>query len=367
MQLKKRYKVGIVGATGMVGQRLLLLLENHPYFDPEIVAASSKSKGKTYHQVMASRWVMDSPIPDRYKDMEIYDCVEDCEHIASKVDFIFCAVHMPSEEIKLLEEKYAKLDCPVVSNTSANRKTADVPMVIPEINPSHLKLIPYQKKRLGTQKGFIVSKSNCSLQSYIPAIYPLLKYGIDKITVSTYQSVSGSGETLESWKEMQDNIIPYIPGEEEKSELEPRKILGNFIDQPKIYEGVNCPAISSQCIRVPVYEGHLATVFIKFDKLHKVPTVQEVIDTWNNFKPEISELNLPSSPNQFLKYMTEPDRPQPKLDKFEGNGMGITIGRLREDSVYDMKFVSLSHNTIRGAAGGAVLLAELLAVKGYFN
>lgn len=352
-------RVGIVGATGMVGQRFLSLLENHPWFDVKVVAASSRSAGLTYQEAVGDRWKLDSPMPEFVKNMIVLDA-NDVEKVASEVDFIFCAVDMKKDEIKELEERYAKAECPVISNNSAHRFTPDVPMIVPEINPEHAEIIPYQRKRLGTKKGFIAVKSNCSLQSYVPALHPLREFGITRVLVCTYQSISGAGKTFDTWPEMVDNVIPYIGGEEEKSEVEPLKLFG------KIENGVIVPATSpsftAQCIRVPTQDGHMGAVFAAFEKK---PSIDEIINIWNNFKGRAQELELPSAPKQFLKYFTEDNRPQTRLDRDYENGMGVTIGRLREDNQYDYKFVCLSHNTIRGAAGGGVLMAELLCKEGY--
>ena len=359
----KQYKVGIVGATGMVGQRFTLLLENHPWFDVVALAASGRNKGKTYAEACEGRWKMTVPMPDKYKDMVMYDATADAEEIASKVDFIFCAVDMKKDEIRALEEKYAKLECPVCSNNSAHRGTPDVPMIIPEINADHAEIIPAQRKRLGTKRGFIAVKSNCSLQSYVPALHPLMKdYGVTKCLVCTYQAISGAGKTFETFPDILDNVIPYIGGEEEKSEQEPLKLWGH-IDGDKIVPAT-APSITAQCLRVPVSDGHMGAVFVSFDKK---PTKEEILKTWKEFHGPAQDLDLPSAPKQFLHYFEEDDRPQPKLDRMIENGMAVSIGRLREDTQYDYKFVCLSHNTLRGAAGGAVLLAELLAVKGYFD
>ena len=359
----KQYKVGIVGATGMVGQRFTLLLENHPWFDVVALAASGRNKGKTYAEACEGRWKMTVPMPDKYKDMVMYDATADAEEIASKVDFIFCAVDMKKDEIRALEEKYAKLECPVCSNNSAHRGTPDVPMIIPEINADHAEIIPAQRKRLGTKRGFIAVKSNCSLQSYVPALHPLMKdFGVSKALVCTYQAISGAGKTFDRMPEIVDNVIPYIGGEEEKSEREPLKLWGH-IEGDQIVNAEK-PVITAQCFRVPVSDGHTAAVFVSFDKK---PTKEQMLEAWANFRGPAQELNLPSAPKQFLHYFTEPDRPQPKLDRNTENGMAVCIGRLREDTLFDYKFACMSHNTLRGAAGGAVLLAELLAAKGYMD
>ncbi len=357
----KNYNVGIVGATGMVGQRFATLLENHPWFKVTALAASPRSAGKTYEEAVGSRWAMKTPMPESMKDMIVMDA-SDVEAVAAKVDFIFCAVDMPKDEIKKLEEAYAKAECPVVSNNSANRHTDDVPMMVPELNSEHAKIIPAQRKRLGTKKGFIAVKSNCSLQCYVPALYPLNKFGIEKVLVSTYQAISGAGKTFERWPEMIDNIIPFIGGEEEKSEQEPLKIWGK-IEGDKIVNATS-PAFTSQCIRVPVSDGHLATVFVTFKNK---PTKEEIIDIWNNYKGLPQELDLPLAPKQFLHYYHEDNMPQLKLCRDDEKGMAVSVGRLREDTQYDYKFVCMSHNTLRGAAGGAVLNAEMLCALGYMD
>ena len=360
--MEKQYRVGIVGATGMVGQRFVTLLENHPWFKLTTLAASGRSAGKTYEDAVGPRWAMTSPMPESVKKMVVLDA-SNVEEVASQVDFIFCAVNMPKAEIKALEEAYAKAECPVVSNNSANRFTPDVPMVVPEINADHIEIIPAQRKRLGTKRGFIAVKSNCSLQSYVPALHPLMKdYSVTKCLVCTYQAISGAGKTFETFPDILDNVIPYIGGEEEKSEQEPLKLWGH-IDGDKIVPAT-APSITAQCLRVPVSDGHMGAVFVSFDKK---PTKEEILKTWKEFHGPAQDLDLPSAPKQFLHYFEEDDRPQPKLDRMIENGMAVSIGRLREDTQYDYKFVCLSHNTLRGAAGGAVLLAELLAVKGYFD
>lgn len=357
--MKKR--VGIVGATGMVGQRFLTLLDNHPYFEITALAASSRSAGKTYLEAVGERWKMATPIPEKYKNMTIIDA-QKIDEIATLVDFIFCAVDMKKDEIRALEEAYARAEIPVVSNNSANRGTADVPMVIPEVNPEHLGIIKAQKARLGTKRGFIAVKPNCSIQSYVPALTPLLCYEPYEIVATTYQAISGAGKTFTEWPEMVDNVIPYIGGEEEKSEQEPLKVWGK-IDGDEIVKASE-PVITTQCIRVPVTDGHTAAVFVKF---RKKPTKEDILCAWANFKGEPQELELPNAPKQFITYFEEDNRPQAKLDRDIYGGMGVTVGRLREDHVYDYKFVGLSHNTLRGAAGGAVLIAELLYKKGYFD
>ncbi len=358
----KRFNVGVIGATGMVGQRFMLLLANHPWFEVTALAASARSAGKTYPEAVGDKWAFETPIPEKYHAMTVLDAEADMDEIASKVDFVFCAVNMDKAKIRALEEAYAKKEVPVVSNNSAHRFTADVPMVIPEINPDHVEIIDSQRKRLGTKRGFIAVKSNCSLQSYVPLLHPLKEFGIKEAAVCTYQAISGAGKTFTTMPEILDNVIPYIGGEEEKSEKEPLKIWGS-IQNGEIVAATS-PAITAQCLRVPVSDGHTAAVFVRFDKK---PTKEEIWSAWANFKGEPQTLQLPSAPEQFLQYFEEDNRPQAKLDRMAGNGMSVTVGRLREDSVYDYKFIGLSHNTLRGAAGGAVLLAELLAAKGYFD
>ena len=358
----KNYKVGIIGATGMVGQRLITLLANHPWFNIEVLAASEKSAGKVYKEAVSGRWAMKTEIPESVKEMIVLDAEKDAEGIASVVDFVFCAVNMDKAKTKELEEKYAKLECPVMSNNSANRGVSDVPMIIPEINPEHMEVVAAQKQRLGTKRGFISVKSNCSIQSYVPALHPLMKFGITKVLACTYQAISGAGKNFERWPEMVDNLIPYISGEEEKSENEPLKIWGK-VENGKIINAVS-PAITTQCLRVPVSDGHTAAVFVSFENK---PSIEEIKKCWAEYSGEPQLLKLPSAPEHFLTYFEEPDRPQAKLDRDLEKGMGVSIGRLRSDSQYDYKFVSLSHNTLRGAAGGNVLMAELYAAKGYFD
>ena len=360
----KKYKVGIIGATGMVGQRFALLLENHPWFEVTALAASARSAGKTYGEPVEGRWHMTAELREKYKDMVILNA-ENVEEVASKVDFCFCAVNMKKDEIRALEEKYAKAECPIVSNNSAHRFTEDVPMVIPEINADHIKIIEAQRKRLATKRGFFAVKSNCSLQSYVPAINPLKEFGVNKVLACTYQAISGAGKTFKTWPEMIDNVIPYIGGEEEKSEKEPLKIWGHIEDDKIV--NTDDIAITSQCIRVPVSDGHTAAVFMSFKDGVKKPSVDEIINIWENYKGRAQELELPSAPKQFLHYFTEPDRPQIKSERNLENGMAVSVGRLREDTQYDYKFVCMSHNTLRGAAGGAVLLAELLCAEGYMD
>ncbi len=358
ISMSEKYRAGVIGATGMVGQRFVSLIAGHPWFDLSVVAASSRSAGKTYAEAVDNRWVLQTPIPENAKNLIVLDAQEDAAKIAGSVDFIFSAVDMKKEEIRALEELYAKLECPVISNNSAHRMTPDVPMIIPELNPEHAHIIPAQRKRLGTSMGFIAVKSNCSLQSYVPAIHPLMDFGPQKLLVCTYQAISGAGKTFATWPEMTDNVIPYIGGEEEKSEIEPLKLWGK-VEGDKIVNAAHI-SITSQCIRVPVSDGHMAAAFVTFK--HK-PRKEEIIDRWNSFVGVPTERGLPSAPAQFLKYFSESDRPQTRLDRDIGNGMTISIGRLREDSQYDYKFVCLSHNTLRGAAGGGVELAELLCAE----
>ena len=358
----KKYTVGVVGATGMVGQRFVTLLENHPWFQLSVVAASARSAGKTYEEAAGKRWAMKTPMPEEAKSLVVLDAEADKEKIAASVDFIFCAVDMKKEDIRALEESYAKLECPVISNNSAHRWTPDVPMVIPEVNPEHLKVLEAQKTRLGTKRGFIAVKSNCSIQSYAPALHPLRAFGLERVLVCTYQAISGAGKTFETWPEMIDNVIPYIGGEEEKSEKEPLKVWGT-VENGRIMTA-SSPSITAQCLRVPVSDGHTAAVFVSFTNK---PSEEEIKEAWKNFKGRAQELELPCAPKQFLHYFEEPDRPQAKLDRDLEGGMAVTLGRLRPDTQYDYKFVGLSHNTLRGAAGGGVLLAELLCAEGYIQ
>lgn len=358
----KKYEVGVIGATGMVGQRFLTILENHPWFTVKALAASANSAGKTYAQAVDSRWAMATPIPQKFADMVLFDAEKDVKKIASMVDFVFCAVNMKKEEIRALEEAYAKEECPVVSNNSAHRSTPDVPMVVPEINADHIHVIPSQRKRLGTKRGFIAVKSNCSLQSYVPAIQPLMDLSVTKVLACTYQAISGAGKTFERWPEILDNVIPYIGGEEEKSEQEPMKIWGHV--ENGVIVNASSPSVTAQCLRVPVSDGHTAAVFCSFEK---PAAMDEIISRWENYRGRAQELELPSAPKQFLHYFTEADRPQAKLDRMLEGGMAVSIGRLRPDTQYTIKFVCLSHNTLRGAAGGAVLLAELLCAEGYMD
>ncbi len=359
--MSDKLKVGILGATGMVGQRFISLLENHPWFEVVSVAASPRSAGKTYEEAVGGRWKMTTPMPEAVKKLIVKDVTE-VEKVASEVDFVFSAVDMTKDEIKAIEEAYAKTETPVVSNNSAHRWTPDVPMVVPEINPEHMQVIDFQKKRLGTTRGFVAVKPNCSIQSYAPVLTAWKEFEPTEVVVTTYQAISGAGKTFKDWPEMEGNIIPYIGGEEEKSEKEPLRIWG------KIENGVIVPAegpkITSQCIRVPVLNGHTAAVFVKFNKK---PTKEQLIEKLVNFSGEPQRLELPSAPKQFIRYMEEDNRPQVALDVDYERGMGISIGRLREDSIYDWKFVGLSHNTVRGAAGGAVLCAELLKAQGYIS
>lgn len=357
--MAEKLKVGILGGTGMVGQRFIALLENHPWFEVTTIAASPRSAGKTYEEAVGGRWKMDTPMPEAVKNMVVMN-VNEVEKVSAQVDFVFSAVDMTKEEIKKIEEEYARTETPVVSNNSAHRWTPDVPMVVPEINPEHMNVIEFQRKRLGTQRGFVAVKPNCSIQSYAPVLTAWKEYEPVEVVATTYQAISGAGKTFQDWPEMVGNIIPYIGGEEEKSEKEPLRIWG------KIQDGVIVPAqspvITCQCIRVPVLNGHTAAVFVKFGKK---PTKEELIQKLWEFKGEPQRLGLPSAPAQFIRYLEEDNRPQVALDVDYENGMGISVGRLREDTVYDYKFVGLSHNTVRGAAGGAILCAELLKAQGY--
>ena len=355
--MEQKLRVGILGATGMVGQRFISLLENHPWFEVVTLAASPRSAGKTYEEAVGGRWKMDTPMPEAVKKLVVRN-VNDVEHVASTVDFVFSAVDMSKDEIKAIEEAYAKTETPVVSNNSAHRWTPDVPMVVPEINPEHFDVIEFQKKRLGTKRGFIAVKPNCSIQSYAPVLTAWKEFEPYEVVATTYQAISGAGKTFKDWPEMEGNIIPFIGGEEEKSEQEPLRIWGK-IENGVIVKATE-PKITCQCIRVPVLNGHTAAVFVKF---RKKPTKEQLIEKLENFKGLPQELNLPSAPKQFIRYMTEDNRPQVTLDVNYENGMGINVGRLREDSIYDWKFVGLSHNTVRGAAGGAVLCAETLVAK----
>ena len=358
----KQFQVGIIGATGMVGQRFATLLAEHPWFHVTALAASPRSAGKTYEEAVSGRWAMQAAIPESMKQMVVLDAAADVEKIAEMADFVFCAVDMKKDEIRTLEETYAKAECPVVSNNSAHRFTPDVPMVVPEVNPEHIEIIESQRKRLGTKRGFIAVKSNCSIQSYVPALSPLRQYGIQNVLACTYQAISGAGKTFARWPEILDNIVPYIGGEEEKSEKEPLKVWGSIQNGQIV--SADTPKITTQCLRVPVSDGHTAAVFVSFEKK---PLKDEILQIWADFKGVPQKLALPSAPKQFLHYFQEDDRPQAKLDRNIENGMAVSVGRLREDTMFDYKFVCLSHNTLRGAAGGGVLLAELLAAKGYLD
>ena len=360
----QQYKVGIIGCTGMVGQRFITLMEGHPWFRLTALAASSRSAGKRYEDAVAGRWALDAALPEEAKDLVVMDADADAEKLAKMVDFCFCAVDMKKEEIRALEERYAKLECPIVSNNSANRWTPDVPMVVPEINADHIAIIDAQRRRLGTKRGFIAVKSNCSLQSYVPALHPLKKYGIERVLVCTYQAISGAGKTVARWPEMVDNVIPFIGGEEEKSEQEPLKLWGH-IEGNEIVKAEG-PSITAQCFRVACQDGHMAAVFLKF-KDGCAPSIEQIKADWAAFSGPAQELELPSAPKQFLHYFEEENRPQTRLDRNLEHGMAVSIGRLRPDTQYDYKFCCLSHNTLRGAAGGAVLLAELLCKKGYIT
>ena len=359
--MEKKLRVGILGATGMVGQRFISLLEDHPWFQVVTVAASARSAGKTYEEAVGDRWKMTSPMPEAVKKLVVMNVAE-VEKVASTVDFVFSAVDMTKDEIRAIEEEYAKTETPVVSNNSAHRWTPDVPMVIPEINPEHFAVIPFQRKRLGTTRGFVAVKPNCSIQSYTPALTAWKEFEPYEVVATTYQAISGAGKTFKDWPEMAENIIPYIGGEEEKSEQEPLRIWGTL--EGGVIVKAKEPVITCQCIRVPVLNGHTAAVFVKF---RKKPSKEQLIEKLVSFKGLPQELNLPSAPEQFIQYMEEDDRPQVTLDVDFGKGMGVSIGRLREDTVYDWKFVGLSHNTVRGAAGGAVLCAELLTEQGYIT
>ena len=357
--MEKKLRVGILGATGMVGQRFISLLENHPWYEVVTVAASPRSAGKTYEEAVGDRWKMTTPMPEAVKKLVVMN-VNEVEKVAASVDFVFSAVDMTKDEIRAIEEEYAKTETPVVSNNSAHRWTPDVPMVVPEVNPEHFDVLEFQKKRLGTTRGFIAVKPNCSIQSYAPVLTAWMEYEPYEVVATTYQAISGAGKTFKDWPEMEGNIIPYIGGEEEKSEQEPLRIWGH-IENGQIVKAES-PVITCQCIRVPVLNGHTAAVFVKFKKK---PTKEQLIEKLVNFKGIPQELELPSAPKQFIQYLEEDNRPQVSLDVDFEHGMGISVGRLREDTVYDYKFVGLSHNTVRGAAGGAVLCAELLTAKGY--
>lgn len=357
----QKLRVGILGATGMVGQRFISLLENHPWFEVVAVAASLRSAGKTYEEAVGGRWKMDTPMPDGVKNLVVLN-VNEVENVAAKVDFVFSAVDMTKEEIRAIEEAYAKTETPVVSNNSAHRWTPDVPMVIPEINAEHFEVIADQKKRLGTKRGFIAVKPNCSIQSYAPCLAAWKEFGPKEVVATTYQAISGAGKTFKDWPQMVENIIPYIAGEEEKSEQEPLRVLGR-VEGGQIVKA-DFPKITCQCVRVPVLNGHTAAVFINFEKK---PAKEQLIDKLVNFQGFPQEAGLPSAPKQFIRYLQDDNRPQVALDVDYERGMGVSIGRLREDSIYDYKFIGLSHNTVRGAAGGAVLCAEALAAKEYIQ
>lgn len=359
--MSEKLKVGILGGTGMVGQRFISLLENHPWFEVTTIAASPRSAGKSYEEAVGDRWKMTTPMPEAVKKIEVMN-VNEVEKVAAQVDFVFSAVDMTKEEIKKIEEDYAKTETPVVSNNSAHRWTPDVPMVIPEVNPEHMEVIEAQKKRLGTTRGFVAVKPNCSIQSYAPVLAAWKEFEPSEVVVTTYQAISGAGKTFKDWPEMVGNIIPYIGGEEEKSEKEPLRIFGHVEDG--VIVPATTPVITCQCIRVPVLNGHTAAVFVKFNKK---PTKEQLIEKLRAFSGEPQKLQLPSAPKQFIQYLEEDNRPQINLDVDYENGMGISIGRLREDTLYDYKFVGLSHNTVRGAAGGAVLCAELLKAQGYIT
>lgn len=359
--MSQKLRTGILGATGMVGQRFISLLENHPWFEVTAVAASPRSAGKTYEEAVGDRWKMDTPMPESVKNLMVMN-VNEVEKVAAEVDFVFSAVDMTKEEIRNIEEAYAKTETPVVSNNSAHRWTPDVPMVIPEINPEHFEVIASQKKRLGTTRGFVAVKPNCSIQSYAPVLTAWKEFEPYEVVATTYQAISGAGKTFKDWPEMVENVIPYIGGEEEKSEKEPLRIWGEIKDG--VIVSAKSPVITCQCIRVPVLNGHTAAVFVKF---RKKPTKEQLIAKLAAFSGEPQELELPSAPKQFIRYMEEDNRPQVRLDVDYENGMGVSVGRIREDSVYDFKFVGLSHNTVRGAAGGAVLCAEMLKAKGYIQ
>ena len=357
----KKLKVGIIGATGMVGQRFIMLLNEHPYFEIAAVIAGPRSAGQKYGKAVLGRWKMKDACPEDVLNMVVLSS-DDVERVGELCDFVFCAVSLSKEETKALEERYAKAEIPVVSNNSAHRWTPDVPMVIPEVNDAHLEVIEAQRKRLGTKRGFIAVKPNCSIQSYVPALTPLMKYGIREVVATTYQAISGAGKTFNEWPEMVDNLIPFIGGEEEKSEREPLRVWGS-VENGEIIPATS-PVITTQCLRVPVTDGHMAAVFVRFENK---PTKEEILTAWREYKGKPQTLGLPSAPEQFITYFEEENRPQTGVDRNLYGGMGVSVGRLREDSVYDYKFVGLSHNTLRGAAGGAVLIAELLYREGYLT
>lgn len=360
----KQYNVGVIGATGMVGQRFITLLQDHPWYTVTVLAASARSAGSNYADLMKDRWAMTTPLPKNIGEIVVQDADADAEAIAKAVDFVFCAVDMDAQQVRALEERYAKLECPVISNNSAHRATADVPMIIPEVNPEHADVIHDQRKRLGTKRGFIAVKSNCSIQSYVPAIHPLMAFRPDRLLVCTYQAISGAGKTFDTWPEMVDNVIPYIGGEEEKSEQEPMKVWGTIENGAII--PATAPNITAQCFRVAALDGHMAAVFASFQE--KV-SLEEIRKVWDSYQGEPQRLGLPSAPKRFLHYFEQPDRPQTRLDRDLEQGMGVSIGRLREDTQgqFAIKFACLSHNTVRGAAGGAVLMAELLTAKGFMD
>ena len=357
----KKLRVGIIGATGMVGQRFIMLLREHPYFEVTAVVAGPRSAGKKYGYAVLDRWKMKEPCPERVLNMEVISS-DEVERVAELVDFVFCAVSLPKDETRALEERYARAEIPVVSNNSAHRWTPDVPMVIPEVNDSHIRVIEAQRARLGTERGFIAVKPNCSIQSYVGALHPLREYGIKEVVATTYQAISGAGKTFREWPEMEDNLIPYIGGEEEKSEQEPLRVFGT-VEEGRIVPAES-PLITTQCLRVPVTDGHTAAVFVRFENK---PTKEQILEAWRNYRGRPQELQLPSAPEQFITYFEENDRPQARLDRDLYGGMGVSVGRLREDTLFDYKFVGLSHNTVRGAAGGAVLIAELLYREGYIT
>ena len=356
----RKYRVGVIGATGMVGQRFVTLLSGHPWFELVLVAASARSAGRTYGEAVAGRWMMAEPCPEAAAKLTVYDAA-DVEKVAEQVDFVFCASAATKDETRRIEEAYARAETPVVSNNSANRAVSDVPMLIPEINHAHIAVIDAQRRRLGTRRGFIAVKPNCSIQSYVPALTPLMDFGPEKIMVCTYQAISGAGKTFETFPDILDNVIPYIGGEEEKSEQEPLKIWGSLNADCSAVVPAAAPVISAQCLRVPVSDGHTAAVSVSF---RKKPAMDEILDAWAQWKTLPQELGLPSAPTPFVRYMTENDRPQARLDRDFERGMGVSVGRLRPDPILDWRFVCLSHNTLRGAAGGGVLSAELLCAKG---
>jgi len=359
--MANKLKVGVLGATGMVGQRFVALLDAHPWFDVTAVAASPASAGKPYADAVAGRWTLPTPVPTATARLTVGDA-SNIAAVAGQVDFVFCAVDMPKAVTAKLEEDYARAETPVISNNSAHRWTPDVPMMVPELNADHARIIEAQRRRLGARRGFIAVKPNCSIQSYVPAIHPLLGFGPTKIAVCTYQAISGAGKTFETWPEMIDNVIPFIPGEEEKSEREPLKIWGTIVGDQ--IQTATAPVITAQCIRVPVSDGHMAAVFVAFERK---PSREQILSAWKELAGKPQQLGLPSAPTPFLHYFEEDNRPQTRLDRDAGNGQAITVGRLRPDPIFDWRFVALSHNTVRGAAGGAVLTAELLTSEGYLT